>query len=284
MCVDHLSRYVVLALVKDKTAGAVAYALITSLCPYSTPPVLLSDKGTEFRNALMEEICKQFNIKQTFTVTYYPASNGLVERANRKILDALRPVVGGLLETWEDWVPRVAASINGSVCESTGQSPFYLVYGMERRLPYDLLEGPHKPVHNIEDYAKSQLKVFFDIHKNVKTRLLASKAAVDSQQHRRSSPVIIKVGDSFMVRVPEKSSKLSSKFVGPRLVVKQIQGNKSQLLDPWLNTLEIIHSDRLKMTSAKPDLALVEKVNLCDATRLETDSSKLHSYNLRSCK
>ncbi len=59
----------------------------------------------------------------------------------------------------------MAASINGSVCKSTGQSPFYLVYGMEKRLLYDQLEGPHKPAYNIEDYAKSQLKVFSDIHK-----------------------------------------------------------------------------------------------------------------------
>ncbi len=92
-----------------------------------------------------------------------------------------------MLETWEDWVPHVSASINGSVCESTGQSPFYIVYGMEKLLPYDLLEGPHKPVYNIKDYAKCQLKVFFDIHKNVKTRLLASKTAMSSQQHRLSS-------------------------------------------------------------------------------------------------
>ncbi len=106
MCVEHLSSYVILAPHKDKTAGAVAHAPIANLfCRYSTPRVLLSDNGTEFRNALLEEICRQFNIKQTFTVTYHPASNGQVERANRKILDALRPVVGGLLEIWEDWVP-----------------------------------------------------------------------------------------------------------------------------------------------------------------------------------
>ncbi len=149
----------------------------------------------------------------------------------------------------------MAARKNGSVCESTGQSPFYIVYGMEKRLPHDLQEGPHKPAYNIEDYAKSQLKVFSDIHKNVKTRLLASKAAMNSQQLRRSSPVTIKVGDSVMVRVPERSSKLSAKFVGPRLDVKQLHDNKYELLDPWSNTLEVIHSDRLKRTSAKPDLA-----------------------------
>ncbi len=64
MCVDHFPRYAVLAPLKDKTAGAVVHALITNqFGPYSTPRVLLSDNGTEFRNALLEEICKQFNIK-----------------------------------------------------------------------------------------------------------------------------------------------------------------------------------------------------------------------------
>ncbi len=41
VCVDHLSRYVVLAPVKDKSAKSVAHALITHLiCPFSTPRVL----------------------------------------------------------------------------------------------------------------------------------------------------------------------------------------------------------------------------------------------------
>ncbi len=97
VCVDHLSKYVVLAPMKDKTAKSVAHALITHLiCPFSTHRVLLSDNGTEFRNQLLEEICKQFGIKECFTVSYHSAMNGLVEHANRKILDVLRPGVSGL--------------------------------------------------------------------------------------------------------------------------------------------------------------------------------------------
>ncbi len=130
VCVDHLSRYVVLAPVKDKSAKSVAHALRTHLiCPFSTPRVLLSDNRTEFRNQLLEEICKQFGKKQCFTVSYHPASNGLVECANRKILGVLRPVVSGLQHTWEDWLAYVAASINSRVCESTGQSPQYNIWG-----------------------------------------------------------------------------------------------------------------------------------------------------------
>ena len=65
-------------------------------------------------------------------MTYHPASNGLVERANRKILEILRPVVSGLQDNWEDWLPNVAASINGSNCESTEQIHHYILFGMEK--------------------------------------------------------------------------------------------------------------------------------------------------------
>ncbi len=74
-------------------------------------------------------------LKQCFTVSYHPASSGLVERANRKILDVLRPVVSGLQHTWEDWLAYVAASINSPVCESTGESPHYIISGIEKRIP-----------------------------------------------------------------------------------------------------------------------------------------------------
>ncbi len=133
--------------------------------------MLLNDNGTEFRNQLLEEICKQFGIKQCFTVSYHPASNGHVVRANRKFLDVLRPVVGGLQHTWEDWFAYVAASINSRVCKSTGQSPHYIIIGVEKRLPYDLLNSSHSRVYNIDDYAKSQLKVFSDIHSSVRERI-----------------------------------------------------------------------------------------------------------------
>ncbi len=134
-----------------------------------------------------------------FYVSYHPASNGLVERANKKILDVLRPVVSGLQHTWEDWLAYVAASINSCVCESTGQSPHYIIFGVEKRLPYDLLSSSQSRVYNnlynIDDYAKSQLKVFSDIHCNVRERLQETSEAMFLQQHKRAAPVALKVGD-----------------------------------------------------------------------------------------
>ncbi len=134
-------------------ATVVAHALVTHLVrPFSTVRVILSDSGAEFRNAVVSEICSQFGIKQTFTAVHHPASNGLVDRAKRKILEVLRPTVNELLDNCDDWLPHVAASLNSSVKDSTGKSPHYIIYGVEKRLPYDLLTSPQQPVYNTDTY------------------------------------------------------------------------------------------------------------------------------------
>ena len=76
-----------------------------------------------------------------------------------------------------------------------------------------------------------------------------------------------------MIQVPESNSKWSPKFVGSHLIIQQLKGNKFEILDPWLNTLDVVHNDRLKRTSAKPDRTLVDTVRKCTVTHL--DNTKL---------
>ncbi len=89
---------------------------------------------------------------------------------------------------------------------------------MEKKLPYDLLSSPQKPVNNVDDYAKCQLNMFSDTYKGVTDRLKATKTSISSQQHRRFSPVNINIGDSVMIKVPERNAKL----VGSRLVINKL--------------------------------------------------------------
>ncbi len=44
---------------------------------------------------------------------------------------------------------------------------------------------------------KSQLKVFSDIHGNVRERLEETSEAMCLQQHKRAAPVSLKVGDCY---------------------------------------------------------------------------------------
>ena len=251
VCVDHFSRFTVLAPLPNKTATTVAHALVSHLiCPYTTPRVLLSDNGTEFKNQVLRDICTQFGIKQTFITAHHPASNGLVERTNRKILDVLRHLAGRFHETWEDWLSHVATSINSSINSSTGKTPHYILYGAEKRLPYDLLTHSPGPLYSPDDYSKVQLHCFQTIHASVKQHLKLSREEMSQKQHTHATPVSLAVGDSVMKRAPGRSCKLSPKFSGPYLITAKCHGNKFTITDVTNNTSEIVHSDRLKKVSA----------------------------------
>jgi len=80
--------------IPDKTAELVAHALATYEFLLSlTPKVILFDNGTEFRNNILAEICRQYGINQTLTGAYHRARNGLVKRTNCKILEILQHVL-----------------------------------------------------------------------------------------------------------------------------------------------------------------------------------------------
>ncbi len=165
---------------------------------------MLSGNGAEFINAVVAQICSKFGIIQTFTAAYHSASNGLVERANWKFLEVLRPIVNELFDNLEDWLPHVAASIISSVNDSTGKPPHYMLFGVEKRLHYDLLTSTPQPVYNIENYSQQQIHVFSKIHSTVREKLKATKAEKAMKQHKRATPVNIEQGDHVMIQRPEK--------------------------------------------------------------------------------
>ncbi len=106
------------------------------------------------------------------------------------------------------------------------------------------------------------------------------------QQHKRAAPVSLEVGDFVMLRVPERNSKLSPKFVGPRQIVRQLGGHKLEIYDLIFNAYEIVHADRLTRTSAQPevpDSTLTESANTAVSLQPNDVLSIFpsHDYNLR---
>ncbi len=278
VCVDHFSRFTVLAPLPNTSATTVAHPLVSHLsCPYMTPRFLLSDNGIEFKNQILQDICNQFNIKQTFITAHHPASNGLVKRTNRKILEILRHLAGKFHESWEDWLSHVAASINGSINTSTGKTPHYIIYGFDKRLPYDVL------VHSLDDYSKLQLHCFQTIHESVREKLKASREEMLHKQHAQATPVTIQVGDSVMKRALDRSCKLSHKFSGPFLVTTRCHPNKLKILDPFNDDTEVVHVDSLKKVSASFTPDTISSSPPADLPPPDTRPSS-HGYWLRSAE
>ncbi len=169
-----------------------------------------------------------------------------MERTNRKVLEILRHLAGHLHKTWEDWVSQVAAPINGSVNSSTGKTPQYIIFGYDKKLPYDVLLKSPSALYNPEDYSKFQLHCFQTIHASVREKLKVARDELTQRQHLHATPIILDVGDSVMKQSPERSCKLAPKFMGPFLVTAKLHGNKFKVLDPNTCLAEVVHADRLK--------------------------------------
>ncbi len=148
-------------------------------------------------------------------------------------------------ECWEDWLPHVAASINGYFNSSTGKTPHYIVLGSEKRFPYDLLVSPRKRIYS-EDYSQYQLKTLRVRRDEVRKSLQASCAEMLARQHSKVRAVSITVDDTVFNAATKRQVKFTPKFSGPFIVKEHLHDNKIRIFDPALNASEVIHVDRLK--------------------------------------
>lgn len=65
------------------------------------PPLhLIAYNGSQSTSKFFQDVCKIFNLHNSFTSTYHPQTNVQVERLNRKILSAIRTYI---LDHSHDW-------------------------------------------------------------------------------------------------------------------------------------------------------------------------------------
>lgn len=112
---------------------------------YSPPQQLHSDQGKQFESELMAEVCKIMGIAKTRTTAYHPQCNGLVERFNRTLLSMLATAAIERPCEWEDHLRQLCMAYNTSVQATTGQMPFFLMFGRQARLPVDIVYGSPTP-------------------------------------------------------------------------------------------------------------------------------------------
>ena len=108
------------------------------VCRFGMPSAIHSDQGREFENNLMQELCLFCGVHKTRTTPYHPASDGLVERFNRTLLMMLAMSEGENRDDWDDLLPAVMMAYHSSVYESTGFSPYRLMFGEECTSPMDV--------------------------------------------------------------------------------------------------------------------------------------------------
>ena len=78
------------------------------------------------------------NTRRLHTTAYHPQTDGLVERFNSSLCDGLSMYVSTHQKDWDKHLPLFLFAHRVAPNATTGESPFYLLYGREPRLPLDV--------------------------------------------------------------------------------------------------------------------------------------------------
>jgi len=146
--IDNFSRFLELYAVNDLSANTFARCLLDFIGRYGVPFELISDKGTQFANEIIQELCRAVGTKQVFTMTASKEENGIVERSIREIRRHLRAVIfhTNLMDNWSTYLPIVQRIFNADVKQYLGVSPAQIVFGNSIQLDRGLLfqNNPNK--------------------------------------------------------------------------------------------------------------------------------------------
>lgn len=135
--IDRFSRLAVAVPLADTSAEQVARAFLERwVMVFGVPRWTLSDRGPQFRSALMEQVCLSLGIDVRHSSPYFPQGNGQVERFHRRLNESLSAFVSSSAHNdWDLWVATVVCGLNAADSRSTGMSPWRLVFGRTPHLP-----------------------------------------------------------------------------------------------------------------------------------------------------
>jgi transposase InsO family protein len=90
---------------------------------------ILTDRGTHFTGSMMQHILKLLNIKHLLTTAYHAQCDGQAGRALKTFVGTISHFVSDGQRNWCQLYPLAEWCMNTMKLETTGYSPFEMVFG-----------------------------------------------------------------------------------------------------------------------------------------------------------
>ena len=202
---DHFTKYAVAIPTKNQLARTTAKVLWDNfIIHYGFPRRLHSDQGRNFESQVISNLCSIANIDKSRTTPYHPQGNGICERFNRTLISMLGTLEPEQKADWKTYVGPLVHAYNVTKHDTTGYSPYFLMFGRHPRLPIDLCLGleptddtPPVKSTNYVDQLKASLAHAYD-----QASKCATRAGQTNKEHYdvRTRENVLETGDRVLVR------------------------------------------------------------------------------------
>ncbi len=153
IAVDYLTKWVIAKAIPTATSKEVVEFFVRRIVLQHGAPInVISDRGKCLTSNFTKELFRALQSNHLVTTAYHPQCNGLVERFNHPFAEMISMFVNSKHSNWDDVIDHVVFAYNTSKQESTGKTPFLLVYGREALLPIDAALGnnPNPDANHIQ--------------------------------------------------------------------------------------------------------------------------------------
>lgn len=259
--IDHFSKWAEAVPVRDHTAATVCRVMVdTWICRYGTPTKFLTDQGAEFEGELMKELVKVFDIKKLRTTPLHPQTNGVTERVQRTFKQILTAALEKhAKDEWDKALPWALYAYRSSLHETTGYTPYEVLFGGQMALPFVKQMGLIPPSYEeVDDYVKDtaadRMKILGTVWRNAEQARAAQKKAYDKKVNQNQTGY--KKGDKVLVYQPNlqpgEHGKFKRQWEGPWVVVEQSSALNVKVapLHGRKKTI-VIHTNRVKPYSTQ---------------------------------
>ena len=147
------------------------------------PEEILSDLGTQFVSDCMKEVTRLVSIKQLTSTPHHPMCNGLTEKFNGTLRSMLKRLCSEQPRQWHRSINPLLFAYREFLQESTGFSPFELLYGRAVRGPMFILkELWTKEVEDLE--VKKSYQYVFELREKLKDTLKLAHTQLQKAQNK----------------------------------------------------------------------------------------------------
>uniref|UniRef100_A0A6A7FXQ6 RNA-directed DNA polymerase n=1 Tax=Hirondellea gigas TaxID=1518452 RepID=A0A6A7FXQ6_9CRUS len=255
--VDHFSRYVVAYPLKNKSTEEVTQAFASFMPTYGVIRSVISDRGTEFTSRLFTEVCKRLDITFYHTTAYHPQSNGLTERYNRTLKQALAHIAAKDRGSWDRTLPWATLAMNTAYQSSIEEIPFFLFHGRDANVPLiKALKQPEVDYSLGENYAAEMSARLHIAFKTVKEK--SDAAHERSKQLKERGVKNDKIEAGAIVFLRNETHKVDSgkewpaPFIGPFRILNKTETN-AEIQELNGHNIQRVHLNRLKIAYLRGD-------------------------------